>query len=123
VAPNPAVAARAGCLEFTDNDIDYHNSDGSIMPDVLAKGREACTWVSTLWSTSLQSVLCPARFYEFHAFSLLQLVELVNLQVKHFKQQYCTKKRVQRLLDGNEDHQGPISLPQLYTFKQLVALL
>jgi hypothetical protein len=68
-------------------------------------------------------VLRPARFYEFHAFSLLQLVELVNPQAKHFEQQYCTKKRVQRLLDGDEDHQGLISLPQLYTFKQLVALL
>lgn len=25
-----------------DADADYHTSDGSVMPDVLAKGREAC---------------------------------------------------------------------------------
>jgi hypothetical protein len=36
----------------------------------------------------------------------LQLVELVNPQVKHFDQQYYAKKQVQRLLDGDEDHQG-----------------
>ncbi|CAD6245232.1 unnamed protein product [Miscanthus lutarioriparius] len=38
--------------------------------------------------------------------------------VKHFDRQYCAKKRVQRLLDGDEDRRGPISLPQPYTFKQ-----
>jgi cytochrome c oxidase assembly factor 6 len=39
-------------------------------------------------------------------------------QVKHFDRQYCAKKRVQRLLDGDQDRRGLISLPQPYTFKQ-----
>ncbi|KAL5682395.1 hypothetical protein ACJX0J_008780, partial [Zea mays] len=38
--------------------------------------------------------------------------------VKHFDRQYCAKKRVQRLLDGDGDRRGPMSLPQPYTFKQ-----
>jgi cytochrome c oxidase assembly factor 6 len=37
-----------------DSDADYHNSDGSVMPDVLAKGREACYKVQPS-ATSLRS--------------------------------------------------------------------
>jgi cytochrome c oxidase assembly factor 6 len=46
------------------------------------------------------------------------LLQLVNPQVKHFDRQYSAKKRVQRLLDGDGDRRGPMSLPQPYTFKQ-----
>ncbi|KAJ8562198.1 hypothetical protein K7X08_011489 [Anisodus acutangulus] len=38
--------------------------------------------------------------------------------VKHFDRQYCSKKKVQRLLDDNDQsRKGPLSLPQPYTFK------
>ncbi|XP_057967496.1 uncharacterized protein LOC131157396 isoform X2 [Malania oleifera] len=37
--------------------------------------------------------------------------------VKHFDRDYCSKKRVRRLLDDNESRRGPLSLPQPYTFK------
>jgi cytochrome c oxidase assembly factor 6 len=40
------------------------------------------------------------------------------LQVRHFDRQHCAKKRVQRLLDADDDQRGPMSLPQPYTFKQ-----
>jgi cytochrome c oxidase assembly factor 6 len=39
-------------------------------------------------------------------------------QVRHFDRQHCAKKRVQRLLDADDDQRGPMSLPQPYTFKQ-----
>ena len=38
--------------------------------------------------------------------------------MKHFDRQYCSKKRVQRLLDDNESRRGPLLLPQPYTFKR-----
>ena len=34
--PQPTMSTAA------DDDADYHSSGGSVMPDVLAKGREAC---------------------------------------------------------------------------------
>ncbi|KAF6171278.1 hypothetical protein GIB67_036946 [Kingdonia uniflora] len=38
--------------------------------------------------------------------------------VKHFDRQYCAKKRIQRLLDSDDEpRRGPMALPQPYTFK------
>ena len=47
-SPQPTMSTAA------DADADYHNSDGSVMPDVLAKGREACYKVQPS-ATSLRS--------------------------------------------------------------------
>jgi cytochrome c oxidase assembly factor 6 len=34
-----------------------------------------------------------------------------GLQVKHFDRQYCSKKKVKRLLDAGDRARGPINLP------------
>ncbi|KAF8779087.1 hypothetical protein HU200_003056 [Digitaria exilis] len=142
-----------------DADADYHSSDGSVMPDVLAKGREACYKVEPsssplnpfflsgfpLLTGGSRPFLPPPQardaFYacvEKHADKKPTEIATMGLLypadckksranfvsncrptwVKHFDRQYCAKKRVQRLLDGDEDRRGPISLPQPYTFKQ-----
>ncbi|XP_002444420.2 uncharacterized protein LOC8080607 [Sorghum bicolor] len=111
-----------------DADADYHTSDGSVMPDVLAKGREACYKARDAFYACVEKH-ADKKPTEIATMGLLYPADCKKSRanyvsncrptwVKHFDRQYCSKKRVQRLLDGDEDRRGPISLPQPYTFKQ-----
>jgi hypothetical protein len=57
-------------------------------------------------------------FCGFAGLSLTLGFDFFLCQVRHFDRQHCAKKRVQRLLDADENQRGPMSLPQPYTFKQ-----
>uniref|UniRef100_A0A3B6RHT8 CHCH domain-containing protein n=1 Tax=Triticum aestivum TaxID=4565 RepID=A0A3B6RHT8_WHEAT len=141
-----------------------HCDAGTIMADVLSKGRESCykardafyacvekhadkkpTEIATMgllfpadckksraqyvsscrpsWVTILIPIRLAASRQSLHD-SRLCLLLLITIgfgflrQVRHFDRQHCAKKRVQRLLDGDDDGRGPMSLPQPYTFKQ-----
>ncbi|RLN04938.1 uncharacterized protein C2845_PM13G18530 [Panicum miliaceum] len=111
-----------------DDDADYHSSGGSVMPDVLAKGREACYKARDAFYACVEKHV-DKKPTEIATMGLLYPADCKKSRanfvsncrptwVKHFDRQYCAKKRVQRLLDGDEDRRGPISLPQPYTFKQ-----
>ncbi|KAE8782380.1 hypothetical protein D1007_44220 [Hordeum vulgare] len=136
-----------------------HCDAGTIMADVLSKGRESCYKVTpnpisapaTLpaffplhcLTQALRSSTSKARdaFYacvEKHADKKPTEIATMGLLypadckksraqyvsscrpswVRHFDRQHCAKKRVQRLLDGDDEGRGPMSLPQPYTFKQ-----
>ncbi|ERN18656.1 hypothetical protein AMTRI_Chr12g239400 [Amborella trichopoda] len=95
--------------------------------DVLSKARNACYKArdafyacvekeSSKNPTEIASVglLYPAQCKQFRANFEKQCRPT---WVKHFDRQYCAKKRLQRLLDSDDQKKGPISLPQPSTFK------
>ncbi|KAL6596274.1 hypothetical protein ACP70R_000948 [Stipagrostis hirtigluma subsp. patula] len=111
-----------------DDDADHRRPDGSVMPDVLAKGREACYKARDAFYACVDKH-ADKKPTEIATMGLLYPADCKKARanfvsscrptwVKHFDRQYCAKKRVQRLLDSDENRRGPISLPQPYTFKQ-----
>ncbi|XP_062195349.1 uncharacterized protein LOC133898694 [Phragmites australis] len=121
--PQPTMSTAA------EDDADYdRRADGSVMPDVLAKGREACYKARDAFYACVEEC-ADKKPTEIATMGLLYPADCKKSRanfvssclptwVKHFDREYCAKKRVQRLLDGDEDRRGPISLPQPYTFKQ-----
>ncbi|XP_051187864.1 uncharacterized protein [Lolium perenne] len=109
------------------SDSDHHH-DGTVMADVLSKGRESCYKARDAFYACLENhadkkpteiatvgLLYPADCKKSRA----QYVNTCRPSwVRHFDRQHCAKKRVQRLLDADDDQRGPMSLPQPYTFKQ-----
>ncbi|KAJ0965849.1 hypothetical protein J5N97_027000 [Dioscorea zingiberensis] len=98
-----------------------------VMADVLADGRAACYKARDAFYACLEKE-AGKKPTEIATVGLLYPAECKKSRavfvnscrptwVKHFDRQYCAKKRVQRLLDSDEAHRGPISLPQPYTFK------
>ncbi|KAG0472324.1 hypothetical protein HPP92_016870 [Vanilla planifolia] len=98
-----------------------------LMEDVLAKGRESCYKARDAFYACLEKE-ADKKPTELASVGLLYPGECKKSReefvkscrptwVKHFDRQYCVKKRVQRLLDGDDSRKGPISLPQPYTFK------
>ncbi|KAG8087542.1 hypothetical protein GUJ93_ZPchr0010g8363 [Zizania palustris] len=104
---------------------EYDGGDGGVagaaMTDVLSKGREACYKARDAFYSCVEKH-ADKKATEIATMGLLypaacnkSRANFVNScrpsWVRHFDRQYCAKKRVQRLLDGDEDRRGPISLP------------
>uniref|UniRef100_A0A0D9X8B2 Cytochrome c oxidase assembly factor 6 n=1 Tax=Leersia perrieri TaxID=77586 RepID=A0A0D9X8B2_9ORYZ len=101
---------------------------GAVMADVLSKARESCYKARDAFYTCVEKH-ADKKPTEIATMGFIYPADCKKSRanyvkscrpswVKHFDRQYCAKKRVQRLLDSGEDRQGPISLPQPYTFKQ-----
>ncbi|XP_034699184.1 uncharacterized protein LOC117924616 isoform X2 [Vitis riparia] len=100
----------------------------TIHTDVLSEARQACYKARDAFYTCLEKE-SNKKPTEIASVGLLYPVECKESRaqyvsqcrptwVKHFDRQYCSKKRVQRLLDDNESRRGPLLLPQPYTFKR-----
>ncbi|KAL5219861.1 hypothetical protein ABZP36_024574 [Zizania latifolia] len=125
-----ATATTDGVSDHHYHSRNYDSSDagGAVMTDVLSKGREACYKARDAFYSCVEKH-ADKKPTEIATVGLLYPADCKKSRtnfvnscrpswVRHFDRQYGAKKRVQRLLDGDEDRRGPISLPQPYTFKQ-----
>ncbi|KAI5676148.1 hypothetical protein M9H77_07098 [Catharanthus roseus] len=106
-----------------------HNA-GKVQADVLSQARQSCYKARDAFYTCLEKE-SNKKPTEIASAGLLYPVECKKMReqfvkqcrptwVKHFDNQYCRNKTVQRLLDDKESRRGPLSLPQPYTFKPIV---